>query len=102
MAISKENRLLLGYLERRTMDLTGATFTEHAVVQMNRRDVDPKRVRAVLANPEEVQNVRPGRVVVHGMDGKRLLRVFVDVDREPPAVVTVYRTSKVDKYRGRP
>ena len=84
------------------MDLTGAILTNHALGQMKRRDIDPKRVRAVLANPAEVQNVRPGRVVVHGMDGKRLLRVFVDVDREPPAVVTVYRTSKVDKYRRRP
>lgn len=27
-----------------------------------------------------------------------LLRVFVDVDRDPPQVVTVYRTSKVRKY----
>jgi len=84
------------------VDLTGAILTDHALVQMSRRDIAPQQVRAVLANADEVQNVRPGRVVVHGMDGKRLLRVFVDVDREPPAVVTVYRTSKVDKYRGRP
>jgi len=27
-----------------------------------------------------------------------LLRVFVDVDREPPAVVTIYLTSKIKKY----
>ena len=27
-----------------------------------------------------------------------LLRVVVDVDRDPPEVVTVYRTSKVEKY----
>ena len=27
-----------------------------------------------------------------------LLRVFVDTDREPPEVVTVYRTSKITKY----
>jgi len=27
-----------------------------------------------------------------------LLHVFVDIDREPPEVVTVYRTSKVRKY----
>jgi len=27
-----------------------------------------------------------------------LLRVFVDVDRVPPEVVTVYRTSKLPKY----
>jgi len=27
-----------------------------------------------------------------------LLRVVVDIDREPPEVVTVYRTSKIAKY----
>ncbi len=27
-----------------------------------------------------------------------LFRVFVDVDRQPPDVVTVYRTSKIEKY----
>ena len=27
-----------------------------------------------------------------------LLRVFVDIDREPPEVVTAYRTGKVEKY----
>ena len=27
-----------------------------------------------------------------------LVCVFVDVDREPPEVVTVYRTSKIEKY----
>jgi hypothetical protein len=31
--------------------------------------------------------------------GKRyLVRVFVDVDRSPAEVVTVYRTSKIEKY----
>jgi hypothetical protein len=27
-----------------------------------------------------------------------LVRVVVDVDREPPRVVTVYRTTKLEKY----
>lgn len=30
--------------------------------------------------------------------GAYLLRVFVDVDRDPPDVVTAYRTSKIEKY----
>jgi hypothetical protein len=27
-----------------------------------------------------------------------LLRVIIDVDRSPPEIVTVYRTSKISKY----
>ena len=36
------------------------------------------------------------------MAGEYLLRVFVDVDRTPAEVVTVYRTSKIEKYRSQP
>ena len=45
-----------------------------------------------------------GRVVLHsrvemGSPAKMyLVRVFVDVDRNPPEVVTVYRTSRISKY----
>jgi len=52
-----------------------------------------------------VDEVRSGRIIYQSKiaPGKPhkayLLRVIVDIDREYPAVVTVYRTSKVDKYR---
>jgi hypothetical protein len=36
------------------------------------------------------------------MIGQHLLRVFVDVDREPPDVVPAYRTSRVAKYGSKP
>ena len=39
-----------------------------------------------------------GRVVAQGMTEGYLLRVFVDVNRTPAEVVTVYRTSKLRKY----
>ncbi len=66
---------------------------------MARRQVTPADVGRVLAAPEQVLEVRTGRVVAQRLVGGFLLRVFVDVDRTPAEVVTVYRTSKVDKYR---
>jgi hypothetical protein len=69
---------------------------------MAKRDIRPEQVRAVLTQPEAVKTVAPGRVVVQALDGGLLLRVFVDVDRRPPAVVTAYRTSKLEKYRRTP
>ena len=84
------------------MDLQGATFTAHAVRQMQDRQISEACVRSVLAQPEEVRPVRPGRVVVQGMMGPHLLRVFVDIDRSPAEVVTVYRTSQINKYRSKP
>jgi hypothetical protein len=84
------------------MDLQDALIVEHAAAQLARRQVTEQDVRRVLTAPDEILPIRPGRVVVHGMIGVYLLRVFVDVDRTPPEVVTVYRTSKVQKYRSRP
>jgi hypothetical protein len=61
-------------------------------------------IRAVLARPEQREWVRPGREVLQSRVSMEsparvyLVRVFVDVDREPPEVVTAYRTSKLAKY----
>ena len=79
-------------------------LTDHANAQMKRRQIREENVANMLAAPEQVEMVRPGRYVYQsrvllGEPPKTyLLRVFVDVDRKPPAVVTVYRTSKVMKY----
>jgi len=59
-------------------------------------------IERVLKNPEQRDVVRPGRDVLQSrveMLGRTyLVRVFVDTEREPPDVVTAYRTSKIDKY----
>jgi len=78
--------------------------TEHAKGEMARRQISEDDVAEVLGAPEQIEAVRQGRNVYQSRikTGKPpqmyLLRVFVDVDREPPEVVTVYRTSKVTKY----
>jgi len=69
---------------------------------MERRAIREDLVQQVLRNFEQRIPVRPGRdvlqsrVVVAGQTC--LLRIFVDVDRSPVEVVTVYRTSKMNKY----
>ena len=84
------------------MDLGNAIFSEHATGQLAKRGITLEAVRAVLAGAEDVMELRPGRVVAQGMVGQHLLRVFVDVDRQPPEVVTAYLTSKISKYRRLP
>jgi len=79
-------------------------LTEHALFEMKRRGIGEEVLREVLVSPEQTSDVRPGRVVLQsrvlmGDPPKRyLVRVFVDIDREPAEVVTVYRTSKLGKY----
>jgi hypothetical protein len=71
---------------------------------MARREISQEHVRNGLANPDQIEMVREGRAVYQakyetGEPPKTyILRVFVDIDRKPPRVVTVYRTSKVEKY----
>ena len=84
------------------MDLGSAILTDHAARRLAKRGIALEAVRAVLGGPESVAPVRPGRVVAQGMIGGQLLRVFVDVDRRPPEVVTAYLTSRMDKYRRSP
>ena len=77
-------------------------LTAHAIDEMARRRIDRSAVKTILGAPELRGPVRPGRDVLQSrvvIDGKSyLIRVFVDVDREPAEVVTVYRTSKIEKY----
>ena len=81
------------------MDYSQAIITEHALEQIAWRGISSDQINSVLANPEAVLPVREGRVVVQGMSGEYLLRIIVDDDRQPPEVVTVYRTSNIKKYR---
>jgi hypothetical protein len=72
---------------------------------MQRRNLTEADVAAVLKAPEQSEEIRPGRCIYQsrlnfGDPSKTyLLRVFVDIDRDPPEVVTVYLycTSKIQK-----
>ena len=80
----------------------GYVISGHAVFEMRRRGIAESTVRSVLVAPEQRLAVRPGRDVLQSHiaigDKAYLLRVFVDVDRHPAEVVTVYLTSRIAKY----
>ena len=79
-------------------------LTAHARFEMGRRGIEEAEVAAVLSAPEQAEVVRAGRVVYQSRFERGepprmyLLRVFVDVDREPAEVVTAYWSSKIEKY----
>jgi hypothetical protein len=87
-------------------NLRNYVLTDHARLEMQRRSISEEEVAIVVTAAEQSEPLRPGRCVYQsrlssGDPPKAyLLRVFVDVDRDPPEVVTVYRTSKVQKYWG--
>ena len=85
-------------------EITRYRLTDHAKEEMVRRQIGEEDVARVLTAPEQRLTVREGRDVLQsrmtGGDPPRtyLLRVFVDIDRSPPEVVTAYRTRRVAKY----
>ena len=77
-------------------------ITPHAAFEIAYRQLSESTIRQVLAAPDQREAVRPGRDVLQSLIQFQgvtyLVRIFVDVDRHPPEVVTAYRTSKIDKY----
>ena len=79
-------------------------FTYHARFEMERRGISESEVSSVLRAPEQSEEQRLGRCIyqkrVSGPSESKvyILRVFVDVDRDPAEVASAYRTSKVGKY----
>lgn len=71
---------------------------------MKRRGIREETVRDVLRAPGQRLDIRAGRIVLQsklldeGKGKEYLIRVFLDIDPEPPEVVTVYRTTKISKY----
>ena len=86
------------------MDLSAAIWTPHALEQVAARGIQREAVEAALRAPSTIYEIRVGRVVATypaEIDGKsHLVRIFVDIDRTPPEIVTAYRTSKIRKYGG--
>lgn len=78
-------------------------FTNHALEQMLLRGITREMVIDAIENAEkESMQDKEIRVyqksVAFGVEGNFLLRVFVNTEKLPPQVVTVYRTSKLEKY----
>jgi uncharacterized protein DUF4258 len=84
--------------------ITTYRLTDHARLEMTRRQISEAEVEGVLTAPVQTGCVREGRAVYQsrielGEPAKTyLFRVVVDVDRQPAEVVTVYRSNKVQKY----
>ncbi|MBM3745857.1 MAG: DUF4258 domain-containing protein [Acidobacteria bacterium] len=76
--------------------------SRHAEDKMSRRQIPRAWLDSVLENPEQ-RLPEPGdkealQSRFESEDGKMyLVRAVVATDKEPPVVVTVYRTSKVRK-----
>jgi uncharacterized protein DUF4258 len=81
-------------------------LSTHARQEMERRGIPLPWVEAVLENPDQIT---PERGALKAYQSKRdiggkmyLVRVIVDERADPALVVTVYRTTKIEKYWNKP
>jgi len=76
-------------------------FSKHSLEQMQLRNIRKSIVEEILGNPDHVIK-EDGKKVYHSVKvsgGKRyLFRIFVSINKTPNIVITVYRTSKIEKY----
>jgi hypothetical protein len=78
-------------------------FSRHALDEIVRRRIPRHSVDDVLNSPQQVVDTPDGKKAYQSQldfgSGKLfLLRVIVAFDVDPPLVVTLYRTSKINKY----
>ncbi|MBF0635373.1 MAG: DUF4258 domain-containing protein [Nitrospinae bacterium] len=78
-------------------------FSKHALEEATRRDISLDSIEAVLRNPQQIVTEYGGKnayqAKIESASGKmKLLRVIVDDVKRPPVVITVYRTSRINKY----
>ena len=80
-------------------------ITDHAAMEMERRNISPELIREVLEKPEQRLVAREGREIFQSRkwikEKRYLIRIFVEVDRSPAEVVTAYRTSRIPNTEGK-
>ena len=77
-------------------------LSSHAARSMRGREIDVKEVEEVMRSPQQRIVLSSQRDVLQSKVGPanrvRLLRIIVDFETDPPAIVSVYKTGKINKY----
>lgn len=77
-------------------------FSKHALEQMNRRDIEAKLVEFIVENADNIidqeDTIKIYSKLVIENSKTYLYRVFIFCLKNPALIVTVYKTSKTDKY----
>jgi len=77
-------------------------FSSHALFQIQERKISKEEVEKIIRNPEKVIRKSKYRYIAQGkikFDGRIfLLKIIYDKINQDKEIVTVYRTSKLEKY----
>jgi hypothetical protein len=79
-------------------------FSKHAEEQMLKRGINRNSVVSVISKPDEtvIEDEDSMLVILQSLmeeNGQKfLLRVFLNRNKEPNVIVTLYKTTKIAKY----
>ena len=82
-------------------------ISRHEREEMDRRGIPETVVETILQNPEQIVNEYGNKkayqsIIDSGTGKVYLVRVIVNDTVDPAKIVTVYKTSKIEKYWRRP
>ena len=76
-------------------------FSKHSLEQMEIRNISKDTVLRILENSDQVEEVNGKKIyqsIVEIGSKKYLIRVFVNIEKKPNLIVTVYKTSNIKKF----
>jgi hypothetical protein len=79
-------------------------IAEHALFEAKRRKVTAELIKSVISNPQQKLPSKKGRVIVQNryyddIENKEMLLRIIGVEStEEFKVITVYKTSRIEKY----
>jgi hypothetical protein len=78
------------------------SFSKHAKERIHDRGLSQKIVSKTINTPDRILQKSECKQVfqkiVKENESTYLYRVFVNICKQPPLIITAYKTSKVDKY----
>ena len=79
-------------------------ISDHAFFEAKRRDISEELIRALIKNPQQKVYSKKGRVILQNkyydiFKKKEILLRVVGIEKDAQfRVITVYNTSKIEKY----
>jgi len=77
-------------------------FSKHSIERIKARDISKETIIEILKNPDSFKDesscMRVYQKIIRQKGKKFMLRVFVNVCKDPNLIITAYKTSKIEKY----
>lgn len=76
-------------------------FSKHALEQIEKRNIAIDVVEKILGYPQQIIRLPDYTIyqsIIKFEKGEFLVRVFLNTNADPTRIITVYKTSKINKY----